>query len=70
MQIEIKTAAYAHNKNFNAIVDAIQAAGHKYHINLGGKRLSENEAVTITTDAPATVLDSVSFAKSAVTVRA
>ena len=69
MQIEIKTAAYAENANYNAVVDAISASGHTYHLNLGGKRLPAGEAVTITTEAPRSVLDGVKLAKSTVTVR-
>jgi hypothetical protein len=67
MQIEIKTTAYAQNKNFNTIYDAVTAAGYSAQVQSGGKQTVDG-AVTITTDAPEAILDGISYTKSAVTV--
>ena len=69
MRIEIKTAAYAQNKNFNAIYDAIIDAGYSAQVQGGGKNTVDG-AVTIGTEAPIAILGNLSYTKSAVTVRA
>lgn len=68
--IEIKTAAYSHNKNFNAIHGALLDAGYKSNIRLGGKFADQGSAVMIFTDAPLEMIDGLSFTRSAVQIRA
>ena len=69
MKIEIKTAAYSQNKNFNTIYDAIVNAGYGAHVQGGGEKAVDG-AVTIGTEAPMSILGNLSYTKSAVTVRA
>ena len=67
MKIEIKTAAYSQNKNFNTIYDAIVNAGYSANVQGGGQTTVEG-AVTIGTNAPIAILGNLSYTKSAVTV--
>jgi len=67
MQIEIITAAYANNRNYNAITEAIRSAGYDYFLQLDTK--SGREGVTLKTEAPLSVLNGVEYTASAVTIR-
>lgn len=67
MQIEIKTENYQNNKNFNVIVDSIVSSGFSYSLNFGGKY--GTDGVTITTNAPESILVNLTFTKSAVIIR-
>ena len=67
MQIEIKTSAYAQNRNYLAITSALIQAGYTARLQLG-TRYSEVDGVTITTNAPEGALDNVAYTKSAVTI--
>ena len=69
MQIEIKTTAYAQNAHYKAVCEAIHASGFKHLLQLGGKRLGLDEAVTLKTDAPRKVLEGLSLPKSTVKIR-
>lgn len=66
-QIEIRTTSYATNKNYLNIVSAIKSKGFDVHLNTS-TRFSDVDGVTLTTDAPRSVLDGVDYTKSAVTV--
>jgi hypothetical protein len=66
-QITIKTKAYAHNTNFNAIVDAILAAGYKERTQLQTHN-DEMVGVLITTDAPSDFVEALTYTRSSVAV--
>lgn len=61
MEIIVKTAAYATNKNVAAIIDGLRNKGFKADV-----RTWPENGVAIVTDAPKSALKSISYTRSAV----
>jgi hypothetical protein len=67
-QISIKTKAYARNKSFNAIADALLDEGYGYTTQTGTFEI-DVDGVTLTTNAPRNFVERIDFTRSAVTIR-
>jgi hypothetical protein len=67
-QISIKTKAYARNKSYNAIADALLEEGYGYTTQAGTFE-SETGGVTLTTNAPRNFVERIDFTRSAVQIR-